>query len=772
MDTEPLGQTVRRLRLAADLTLERLSELSGVSDRALSDIERGAARGPQHRTMLSVVDALDLSDEDRARVLRAAREGRRRSRPEPDWRLPLPRGAVDFTGRDAELGRITRALRRAPGGAPPVVVVTGPPGYGKTSLAVRAAQRLQAEFDDQLFLELDGTSPAAASPPSVVPRLVQALVGTGSRRSDDPARLRALLAGRRVLVVLDDARDEAQVRAVLPAEGPAAVLVTSRRHLEGLEGVVRVDLERLRPQDSRALLARIVPEGQASDGDLARLAHLCDDVPLALRIAANRLASRATWTVDALASRLGVADRRLDALAAGDLSVRAAIDLSFDQLGPAAQRLFRRLALADGRDVGTGLAATLAQEPVWTTEELLDELVSLSLVRPAEHDRYALHDLLRLYALGELARAEPVEARSAVRRRADAWLLRTTVRAGRWFEPDVLGAGSAEPGDAVVLASSDDARAWLTDEAASWLAAFGRAARRGDHAVVVEVAEALHWFSDLWSYWGHWHEVYAASAEAARALGDDALLATHLGYLAWALVHCQGDVDAGSAAAGRAQEAAARVGDPGLRAWAAYYVGWCASSAGRHAQSVEAAEEAAVLFRRADDREGLPQALFLRSQGLAALGRADDAIANLRDVVTLVRDPSTAPRGQVAEFTALHALGSIARISLEQEDWVTTRDVADEAITGFLAQGAAPAAAHMHVFRAHARHAEDDLAGARADLARAVELFERAGDAGGLAAARAAVRAVLRPGDDGGPRRRDDGGRAGRRVRRRRRTPR
>ncbi|QJW36758.1 ATP-binding protein [Cellulosimicrobium protaetiae] len=768
MDTEALGPTVRRLRLAADLTLERLSELSGVSDRALSDIERGAARGPQHRTMLAVVDALGLDERDRAAVLRAAREGRRRARPEPGWRLPLPRGTADFTGRAAELDRVTRALRAVPDAPPPVVVVTGPPGYGKTSLAVRAAQRLQAEFDDQLFLELAGTSPDTVSPGTVVARLVQALVGTGPRGSDDPSRLRALLAGRRVLVVLDDAHDEAQVRAALPTAGPAAVLVTSRRHLEGLEDVVRVDLERLPSGDSRALLARIVPEQQASEADLARLAALCDDVPLALRIAANRLASRATWTVDALASRLAVADRRLDALAAGDLSVRAAIDLSFDQLGPAAQRLFRRLALADGRDVGAGLAATLAQGPVWTTEELLDELVSLSLVRPAEHDRYAMHDLLRLYAQRALAEAEPAEVRADVRGRADAWLLRTTVRAGRWFEPDVLGEGSADLADVVGLRSVEEARTWLTDEAASWLAAFTRAARDGDHGSVVEVAEALHWFSDLWPYWGHWHEVYGASAAAAAALGDDGLLSTHLGYLAWALVHCQGDVVAGAAAADRGLAAAERVGDPGLRAWAAYYVGWCESAAGDHARSVETSEQAIALFRRADDREGLPQALFQRSQGLAALGRGEEAIAHLRDVVALVRDPRTAPRGQVAEFTALHALGTIARISLDRQDWATTRSVADEAITGFLAQDARPSAAHMHVFRAHARRAEDDHAGARADLARAVELFEGSGDVEGLAAAQAAG-ALVTVGDDAGPRRRDDGGRTGRRVRRRRR---
>ncbi|WP_165350506.1 XRE family transcriptional regulator [Xylanimonas protaetiae] len=401
--TETLGALVRRLRRTADLTLEGLAAASGVSDRALSDIERGAARGPQHRTMLAVVDALGLVDADRARVLRAAREGRRRPPAEPGG-LALPRGVPDFTGRDAELRTLETALRPPHPDGPVLAVVTGPPGYGKTSLAVRAAQRLHASFESVLYLALG--EPDRHSPATIAARVVRALTGTEARRGEEPDQLRTALAARRALLVLDDVRAEAQVRALLPATGSSAVLATGRRSLAGLEGAVRVDLGRLPLDDAHALLRRIVPAEQGTAAGVERLVRLCDGVPLALRIAGNRVASRRCWTADAFADRLARAERPLDALVAGDLGVRATIAVSHDLLGPGARRLFRRLALVDAATFGADLAARLAQEPRDDVEEHLDELVSLGLVETAAHDRYALHDLLRLFACEQLAAAD------------------------------------------------------------------------------------------------------------------------------------------------------------------------------------------------------------------------------------------------------------------------------------------------------------------------------------------------------------------------------
>ncbi|CAM3682012.1 helix-turn-helix domain-containing protein [Occultella aeris] len=515
MAPEPLGTLLRRLRTTADLTLEQLAERSGVSDRALGDIERGAALGPHHRTMLAIAGGLQLPEPERLVLLAAARAGRRRGVPSgpppaaphprvtgPDGgaHLPLPRAVPDFTGRAAELAVVAAALggeggtdgsagaggdddatRRLYGAVAPVVVVTGPPGYGKTSLAVRAATLLRESFPEQVFLDLGAMTPASLEPGEVVVELMRALGHEGAAGRTDPARLRDLLAGRRVLVILDDADSEAQVRAALPGAGPAAVLVTSRRALTGLDGVRRVQLDRLADADAQALLAAILPQGQASAPELARLARLCDGVPLALRIAGNRLASRRGWTVAKFADRLAVRDRRLDALTAGDLAIRTAVGLSYRQLGEAAQRLFRRLALVDGRTFGLGLAAAVSGLEVWSAEVLLDELVELGLVQPATGDRYLLHDLLRLYAHAELGAHEAPAQRELARAAADAWLLDTVVRAGRWFEPEVLGTGSTDLSSPVPLASADEARAWLMAEVDNWFPALARADASGTH---------------------------------------------------------------------------------------------------------------------------------------------------------------------------------------------------------------------------------------------------------------------------------------------------
>jgi transcriptional regulator with XRE-family HTH domain len=471
---ESLGRMLRRLRLDSDLTLERLAEVSGISDRTLSDIERGAARGPQHRTMLAIAAGLGLSEVDGAALVCAAREGRRRNMASSQSRLPLPGDVEEFTGREVELSRIASVLTDPRNHQLPLVIVTGPPGYGKTSLAVRAASLLRRAFPEQVFVPLGGLTPEPPSPDAVVARIVQALTGHETTRTD-VGQLPRLLADRQLLLVLDDAACESQVRAVLPAAGRAAVLVTSRRSLAGLHAAERLCLDRLGGEDAVRLLGAIIPPEQTAGADLAELARLCDDVPLALRIAGNRLASRPGWTVMALTARLAVADRRLRVLTAGDLGMSAAIRQSFIGLDPAAQRLFARLALVDGSTFGAGLAGALIGGHPWHAEELLDQLADVNLVQPTTGDRYTLHELLRLYARAELERELP-STRAAIREASDAWLLATAARAARLLR----SGGRAKSAVAQVPRTPPDLespRAWLTDEAENWSAALGRLLR-------------------------------------------------------------------------------------------------------------------------------------------------------------------------------------------------------------------------------------------------------------------------------------------------------
>ncbi|MFC7643325.1 hypothetical protein ACFQX6_22675 [Streptosporangium lutulentum] len=319
----------------------------------------------------------------------------------------------------------------------------------------------------------------------------------------------------------------------------------------------QVPLEQLSEVEAAGLLRAIVGmERTAADPDgVAELARLCGNLPLAVRIAGNRLQSRPGWTVGQLTGRLGDEGRRLEALAVGDLAVAAAFALSYRQVSGTARVAFRRLALAVASDVGVPLAAVLAQVDVFEAEDALEELVELGLLTSPYAGRYVFHDLVRLYARAQLEQEEPIEARREARRRMEAWLLEMAVVAGRWFEPG-HGAPPPEWRSLVTLDSRREASDWLRAESVAWLEALRSVARRGEHATVVEVAESMHWFSDQWIQWGHWTEVFELSSGASRAMGDRLQEAVHLNYLSWALSECEGRGEEGEATALRALELA------------------------------------------------------------------------------------------------------------------------------------------------------------------------------------------------------------------------
>lgn len=573
MEDVPFGVLLRRLRLAAGLTLEQLAEASGVTDRTISDLERGVSRKPRVRTVEAVADGLKLTRDDRAALLASTRPGPRPAAPPPVGGLPLPRRVADFTGRQSELTRVQAWTAGADELSPaPVVVISGPPGVGKTSLAVQAAQSWPA--DEQLFVDLRGLDARPLAPATVLGRLIRAVSAEQPvvpRDVDEATALwHTLIRGRRFAVVLDNAMTESQVRPVLPPSGPTVVLVTSRRALSGLEGVRRMRLDALPEDDAVRLLSAILDDAGASPESLRRIAELCVNVPLALRIAGNRLLSRPGWTPDDLITRLAEEEQRIETLAAGDLEIKAAFTLSYRQLSPIAQRVFRRLALVPGTSTGVELASVLAEETVPATEQALDELVELSLLQQRPDGRMEFHDLLRLYAGLELDREEDSATRVAAIRRRDAWLLDTVERAGRFFEPDP-DAPPDPAGPVTELATEAQAGDWLRREAENWLPALRRAAREGDDRRVIDVAESLHWFSDGWPTWPHWVNVFTMSSRAAERLGDDRLRAVHLGYLAWVHIVGLNQPEKALEHARRSLEFAERSGDQRQIGWADYY---------------------------------------------------------------------------------------------------------------------------------------------------------------------------------------------------------
>ncbi|MFH8386864.1 BTAD domain-containing putative transcriptional regulator [Kitasatospora sp. NPDC018058] len=315
----------------------------------------------------------------------------------------LPAGAGDFTGRGAEVELVVNALTGdIPSGAV-VVAVSGVVGVGKTTLAVRAARTIRAAFaDGQLYADLHGTRSEPGEPAGILAGFLRAL-GVPAQaipeQSVERAELyRAVLAGRRVLVVLDGARDEDQVRPLLPGGSSCAVLVTSRARLTGLGPSLAVHLGRLAPQEAVEFLSAVAGRSRiaaepAAAGDIAAA---CGHLPLALRIAATRLVARPAWSIAAFAARLRDENRRLSELRVGDLAVETELRLGYQRLPAELADAFLRLAvLPDCSLRAAGAVLGLAED---TVGGILERLVDAGMLDPPVHGRYRFHDVIRLFA--------------------------------------------------------------------------------------------------------------------------------------------------------------------------------------------------------------------------------------------------------------------------------------------------------------------------------------------------------------------------------------
>jgi len=428
------GEVLRDHRRAARLTLEQLAEVSGVSARTLSDMERGRSKGPQHRTVTALADALVLEGDDRKQFIELARDGRLRDH----WARPAgvcepPRLIDDFAGRAAQLAWISElAYAESSPGASVVGLITSSGGMGKTTLAVRAAHALRPSFPGGVFfLDLLGMSPQPMAADDALRLLLRALGAADEQVPGDiqerASLYRSLLRDRRALIVLDNAGSEEQVRPLLPGESASRTLITSKRLLAGLEGVRRLALGPLAWPEARELLTGILGERAASDEEpaLTRLAELCDGLPLALRIIGNRLVSRPGWDAAELADRLADEERRLDQFEAGDLKVAGAFAMSYEQLADSARRMFRRLAVVPGRDFDATLAAVAGGMSAGDAWDALDGLVDLGLLQDSTAGRYRFHDLVRFFARARLQEEESLTEREALTERVTSWLLRS-----------------------------------------------------------------------------------------------------------------------------------------------------------------------------------------------------------------------------------------------------------------------------------------------------------------------------------------------------------
>ncbi|WP_372664906.1 helix-turn-helix domain-containing protein [Amycolatopsis kentuckyensis] len=450
------GTRLRRLRRAAGLTQEALAEKSGLSGQAVGALERGDRRFPHRDTLDRLADALGLTGADRDDFAAAAARPSKPAAAKEIVPRELPGGVAVFTGRDAELDRVLTLFDSRDS---VVVAIGGMAGVGKTALALEAGHRLAGRFPDgSLHLDLRGHAADPPDPLDLLDRLIREL-------GDEPpkplsleaasARFRTLLAAKRVLLLLDNARDAAHVAPLLPGAGGSGAIVTSRAALPDLPQAHQVLLDVLPEEDAlRLLAAEIGAERVAAEPAAARtVARLCGYLPLALHLVGARLATRPRWPVAHLAHRLDDERRRLD-----ETGVRASFALAVDALDETAARAYPLLSLLDVPELSVPVASRLLDAPEPETEALLERLTDEHLLTTPAPGWYRLHDLLRLYAREQ---APPDATAAAITRvvelcAAMAWRSMALVSAashrhdwaaGRW--------AAAGP------ASADEVFAWL-----------------------------------------------------------------------------------------------------------------------------------------------------------------------------------------------------------------------------------------------------------------------------------------------------------------------
>ena len=544
------GPLLRQLRDDAGLTQEELAEAASLSARSISDLERGVNATARKETARLLADALGLTGPRRAHFEAiACGRGQATSPGANAGSSPglgsglvaaatrtLPRDISGFTGRGAELARLTAGLAdtAATGGVVGIHAIGGMAGIGKTTLAVHAAHRLAGRFPDgQIFLPLHAHTPGQR-PVDPADALASLLRAAGLGADAIPAGLdaragcwRDCLAGKKVLLVLDDAAGHEQVRPLLPGTAGSLVLITSRRRLTALEDATAISLDTLPPDEATQLLACLAGRPDIGPGDsaVAELTRLCGYLPLAIGMLARQLYHHPAWAPAGLAAELAAARGRLELMQAENLSVAAAFNLSYQDLTAGQRRLFRRLGLHPGPDIDAHAAAALAGTSLATARRHLAALYDQHLIGEPVPRRYRLHDLLREHAQA-LAAADDPAAREAATDQLLDYYLHTALAAGQHvsrpnWSPAVTGLPPARPPDcAPAVSTQRQAATWLEDERANLHAAASHAAGSGRPLPAMLIPAAMAGFLGVRHYQDQAITLHQTALGAARQAGD------------------------------------------------------------------------------------------------------------------------------------------------------------------------------------------------------------------------------------------------------------
>ncbi|MFD8981696.1 helix-turn-helix domain-containing protein [Streptomyces sp. NPDC059564] len=715
--TGGFGALLHRLRTGAGLSQEELAYAAGVSVRALSYMERGHTRGPQRRTVQALAAALGLDAAGARELEHTASLGRPRPAATTDVPPPaavpdavaqpgvpdlLPRAPRGFHGRAPELA----ALSRAAEGEAPVCLVTGPAGVGKTALALHWAHHGRAGFaDGRLYADLRGFGDTGE--PALMEVLREFLLALGVPHGRIPesangaaALFRSLAADRRLLVVLDNARDSEQVRPLLAGGRRCVTVVTSRHRLQGLivTDIARpVAVDVLGPQDAAMLLAGVLGTERVRAEPVAarRLAELCGGLPLALRVAAARLAGRPGWSLAAMAAELSDETRRLSLLDVEDTGVRAALRLTLQQLPRHVSRQFAQLGCHPGTHVDRYAAAALADTDPEAAETSLERLAAAHLVTETAPGRWTMHDLVRLYARGLDAGPHALE------RMLDHYIA-TGLAAVAAAEPGneecfPLPADYLPPAAVREFADRSAAVAWYATERDDLTLAVAAGHAAGLHGRTWRIVLTL-WPLIVWRVRDGWVPLLETALEAARADADQHGESRVMNVLGWvlteegripeALTHLEaasalasragdamaeanalivlavaqaalGDLDQAAQGCERAVELARKAGDRTIERLAVQHLARHWADAGKWRQALDTATEALAF----DDRSGtadVPRILLLMVRGEALLGLGDET-EGIGQLDLAAREAESSGY----EDGAVRALGVLLRVSAD-----------------------------------------------------------------------------------------------------------
>lgn len=574
--------------------------------------------------------------------------------------LPVPRqlpvGTAVFIGRTADLSALD-ALMTGDGARQSMVIsaIVGGAGVGKTTLAVQWAHRVRDRFPDgDLFVDLNGYGPfdplssmealggflrAFDVPPAKVPADLQ----------QRAALFRSILAGRRVLVVLDNAASAEQVRPLLPSTSGCLVVVTSRSRLSGLtagEGAKRMHLEVLSPTDSIRLLQQIIGTDRviAERAQAEELARRCAFLPLALRIAADRAVDNKHLRLADLVEELAAERDRLASLETGDdasMSVRAVFSWSYRRLPASAARAFRLLGMYSGSDIGLTAAAALQGLSTSKTAVILDQLAGQHLIENTGRNRYRFHELLLAYAAERAVQDEPEPVRAAALERLLAWYLSTAAAANHVFFPhgyevplDELRIGTPTP---IAFTDQEQAAEWFEIERANLVAAVRQAADSGNGAIAWKMAYTLSAFLNSRCYTDDWSAVLLIACPAARATCDEraqALMWLYQGDQLRGLGRYQEAIDCLTEALSFSRAA----GDRHIEGFCHSSIGLARTEIGDLDAAVDQLERALAIFREIPDKRGVGIALCNLGVSYLELGRLQRSIDCNRQASEILRE--------------------------------------------------------------------------------------------------------------------------------------